>query len=307
MIEIHDLVFDYPGHRALSGIDLSIAGGAITALVGPNGAGKTTLLRLMAALETPYDGSVTIDGLDTRTAPRAIHERLGYLPDFFGRYDALSVRRCLFYAARAHGIGPGLAKAAAEAVAARVKLADRMDQAAGSLSRGLRQRLAIAQAIVHQPKVLLLDEPAAGLDPQARRDLSNLLLELRDGGMTLVVSSHILAELEDYSDRMVIVDKGRIAGGESIALKSAGRMRLKLAAAKEGLEDFLKGQGAQILEIGVDHAVVTVAGDSDARAALLSALIAAGYPVCEFTSDTQGLEEVYFAKVGGRSPAGGKR
>jgi hypothetical protein len=105
----------------------------------------------------------------------------------------------------------------------------------------------------------------------------------------------------------VIVDKGRIAGGESIALKSAGRMRLKLAAAKEGLEDFLKGQGGQILEIGADHAVVIVAGDSDARAALLSALIAAGYPVCEFASDTQGLEEVYFAKVGGRSPAGGKR
>src|SRR6201991_2732394 len=110
MIDIQGLVFDYPGHRALSGISLSIARGAITALVGPNGAGKTTLLRLMAALETPYDGHVTIDGLDTRQAPRAIHERLGYLPDFFGLYVALSVRRCLFYAARAHGIGPGEAR-----------------------------------------------------------------------------------------------------------------------------------------------------------------------------------------------------
>ena len=301
MIEIQGLIFDYPGHRALYGINLSIARGAITALVGPNGAGKTTLLRLMAALETPYDGRVTIDGLDTRDAPRAIHERLGYLPDFFGLYDALTVRRCLFYAARAHGIAAGQAKGAAEAAAARVGLADRMEQAAGSLSRGLRQRLAIAQSIVHQPKVLLLDEPAAGLDPQARRDLSRLLVELRDGGMTLVVSSHILAELEDYSDRMVIVDKGRIAGGESIALKAAGRLRLKLAAARPGLEDFLTAQGVQLLEAGADHAIVSFAGDGEARASLLAALVGAGYPVCEFMPDTQGLEDVYFAKVGGKT------
>src|SRR3954464_13961982 len=169
MIEIQGLVFEYPGRRALDGVSLSIQQGAITALVGPNGAGKTTLLRLMAALETPYGGRVTIDGLDTRDAPRAIHERLGYLPDFFGLYDALSVRRCLFYAARAHGIGAAQAGGAAEGAAARVGLSDRMEQAAGSLSRGLRQRLAIAQAIVHRPRVLLLDEPAAGLDPQARR------------------------------------------------------------------------------------------------------------------------------------------
>ncbi|HWA70614.1 MAG TPA: ATP-binding cassette domain-containing protein, partial [Rhizomicrobium sp.] len=112
MIEIRDLTFEYPGQRALDGISLTIAGGVITALVGPNGAGKTTLLRCMAALETPYQGSVTIAGLDTTEAPRAIHARLGYLPDFFGLYDALSVQRCLHYAARAHGIAPGLAAGA---------------------------------------------------------------------------------------------------------------------------------------------------------------------------------------------------
>src|SRR3954470_5665446 len=282
MIEITDLVFDYPGHRALHGVNLSIAGGAITALVGPNGAGKTTLLRLMAALETPYDGRVTIDGLDTRQAPRAIHERLGYLPDFFGLYDALSVRRCLFYAARAHGIGAGQAKAAAEAAAARVGLSDRLEQLAGSLSRGLRQRLAIAQAIVHQPRVLLLDEPAAGLDPQARRDLSHLLLELRDGGMTLVVSSHILAELEDYSDRMVIVDHGRIVGGESIALKSGARLRIRLAEPRSGFEALLRAQGAQIVEVSSGEALVNASPDPAQRAALLKELVQAGFAVAEF-------------------------
>src|SRR3569833_621019 len=228
----------------------------------------------MAALETPYAARVTSDGLDTRTAPRAIHERLGYLPDFFGLYDALSVRRCLFYAARAHGIGPRDAKGAADRAAGRVGLSDRMEQPAGALSRGLRQRLAIAQAIVHHPKVLLLDEPAAGLDPQARRDLSQLLLSLKAGGMTLVVSSHILAELQDYSDRMIIVDHGRIAGGETIALHEAtARMRIVLAAPRDGLQEFLASQGAQVIQADSIRVLVGLAGGASERAALLSALV----------------------------------
>ena len=298
MIEIRDLVFEYPGHRALAGVSLTIAGGSITAMVGPNGAGKTTLLRCMAALETPYAGSVAIDGLDTREAPRAIHAQLGYLPDFFGLYDALSVQRCLHYAARAHGLGPREAASAAKAAAARVGLSDRMEQAAGALSRGLRQRLAIAQAIVHRPSVLLLDEPAAGLDPQARRDLSQLLLSLRDGGMTLVVSSHILAELEDYSDRMVIVDHGRIAGGESIALKGAARLRVRLASPRDDLKDFLAGQGAAVVEGSPDQALITLAGGAAERAALLRALVQAGFAVAEFADDARALEDIYFAQTG---------
>jgi ABC-2 type transport system ATP-binding protein len=301
MIEIRELVFEYPGHRALAGVSLTIVKNSITALVGPNGAGKTTLLRCMAALETPYSGRVTIDGLDTREAPRAIHAGLGYLPDFFGLYDALSVRRCLHYAARAHGIGASAAAGAAEVAAGRVGLSDRMEQAAGQLSRGLRQRLAIAQTIVHQAKVLLLDEPAAGLDPKARRDLSQLLLSLRDSGMTLVVSSHILAELEDYSDRMVIVDHGRIAGGESIALKTGARLRIVLAAAREDLKDFLAGQGAEILEATPNQVVVSMAADAGARARLLAALVEAGFAVADFTEDARALEDVYFAQTG-RAP-----
>ena len=303
MIEIHDLVFEYPGHRALHGVSLTIADKAITALVGPNGAGKTTLLRCMAALETPYAGRVLIDGLDTREAPRAIHARLGYLPDFFGLYDALNVRRCLQYAARAHGIAAGQAAAAAQDAAARVGLTDRMEQAAGALSRGLRQRLAIAQAIVHAPKVLLLDEPAAGLDPQARRDLSQLLLSLRDGGMTLVVSSHILAELEDYSDRMVIVDHGRIAGGQSIALKGAARLRIRLASPRGDLKDFLTAQGARIESADAEQALVALEGGTAERAALLAVLVGAGFSVSEFAEDARALEEVYFAQVNPRADA----
>ena len=168
---------------------------------------------------------------------------LGYLPDFYGLYDALSVRRCLTYAAWSHAIAPALTTAAVETAARRVGLLDRLETPAGELSRGLRQRLAIGQAIVHEPSVLLLDEPAAGLDPQARRDLSTLLLALKDQGMTLVVSSHILSELEDYCSEMIIIEAGRVVGGKAITVKDVERPRymIELATARSDLAEFLGG------------------------------------------------------------------
>jgi ABC-2 type transport system ATP-binding protein len=208
------------------------------------------------------------------------------------------VRRCLHYAARAHGIAPHAAAGAAEAAAGRVGLSDRMEQPTGALSRGLRQRQAIAQSIVHRPAVLLLDEPAAGLDPQARRDLSQLLLALKADGMTLVVSSHILAELEDYSDRMVIVDHGRIAGGEAIALRGPqDGVRIALAMPRDGLAQALARAGATVVEADDRLALVMLAGGAEARSRVLAALVAEGFAVSDFAEDTRNLEEVYFSKV----------
>jgi ABC-2 type transport system ATP-binding protein len=299
MIEVRDLVYEYPSKRALDGVSLSVALQTITALVGPNGAGKTTLLRCLAALEPPYAGSVTIDGLDTRHAPRQIHERLGYLPDFYGLYDELTVRRVLTYAAWSHGLAPVLAGAAVEKAAARVSLTDRLESKAGELSRGLRQRLAIGQAIVHEPKVVLLDEPAAGLDPQARRDLSTLLLQLRDAGMTLVVSSHILAELEDYCSTMIIVDDGRVVGGKPIKVRDDERPRymLELATARSDLRQFLVAAGIDVIEIGDHHALFTFTRNPSARAKLIRDLVKAGFDVSSFAESTRALEETYFAQV----------
>src|SRR6201996_2016311 len=279
MIEVDNLVYEYPNARALKGVSLVVPDQTIPALVGPNGAGKAPLLRCLAALEYPYSGRVLINGLDTTHSPREIHAAMGYLPDFYGLYDELSVRRCLTYAARSHGIAESATPTAVAKAAMRVGLSDRIDARAGELSRGLRQRLGIGQAIVHRPSVLLLDEPAAGLDPQARRDLSALLLSLRDGGMTLVVSSHILAELEDYCDRMVIVDRGHIAGGEAIALEAGDRLRIRLASSREDLVSFLTARGMPPVEGGVDHAVVLAEDGEAARAALLAALVGAGFAV----------------------------
>lgn len=303
MIVVRDLVYEYPTARALNSISLEVRPKTITALVGPNGAGKTTLLRCLAALEAPYSGDVTIEGLNTKDAPRRIHERLGYLPDFFGLYDDLTVRRCLFYAASSRGLSSSDAGAAAERAAARVQLSDRMEQKAGELSRGLRQRLAIGQAIVHEPGVLLLDEPAAGLDPQARRELSTLLLSLRDQGMTLVVSSHILAELEDYCSEMIIIDHGAISGGSSIAVhgEHGPQLLIVLATPGGGLGEFLTARsGVSVLEADDRHARIGFAGDPAARAALLRALVEAKFEVASFADTSRSLEDIYFAQTQAR-------
>ena len=149
MIEVSNLVFEYPGKRALNGVSFRIEPGNITALVGPNGAGKTTLLCCMAALEVPLHGEVYIDGENINEDPRACHRKLGYLSDFFGLYDELSVRQCLLHAAASRGILANEQVRVVEQAAIRLGIADRFEIKAGALSRGLRQRLAIAQAVVH--------------------------------------------------------------------------------------------------------------------------------------------------------------
>jgi len=308
MIEVRDLVYEYPTARALFGVSISIRPQTITALVGPNGAGKTTLLRCLAALDRPYAGQVLIDGIDTAEDPRAVHAKLGYLADFYGLYDALTVRQSLFYAARSRGIAAGAAGAAVMAAAGRVGLADRLDATAATLSRGLRQRLAIGQALVHQPRVLLLDEPAAGLDPEARRSLSALLVGLKNAGMTIIVSSHILAELSDYSTAMLVMDRGRIVQNAPIEVGTAAgtvRMRIVLSEDRTDLGAILARQpGVSDVQATAHEATFAMADNPAAQALLLRALIAAGLSVAAFAPAPKSLEDAYFEQIHARSPQG---
>jgi ABC-2 type transport system ATP-binding protein len=307
MIEVENLVYEYPTTRALHGVSFSVKPTTIAALVGPNGAGKTTLLRCLAALEMPFEGRVRIDGLDTRSSPRAIHARLGYLPDFFGLYDALSVRRCLHFAARMHGIETVNVNAAVIKAAERVGLTDRMGRPASELSRGLRQRLAIGQAIVHEPKVLMLDEPASGLDPEARRSLSQLLVSLKEQGMTLVVSSHILSELEGYCSEMIIIDDGQIVGGSAVKLREDSRaiLRVQLSTARADLASFLSHQSCiELIDADSISATFHFLGDAKARAELLRRVAAEGFEILSFADAPRRLEEAYFTEV--RSHLAGK-
>lgn len=295
MIEVEDVVYDYPTQRALRGISFSAQPGDVLALVGPNGAGKSTLLRCIAALDRPFTGAVRIDGVDTQDDPRKVHEKVGYLPDFYGLYDDLTVRQNLVYAARARGVAGREAAGAATTVAGRVGLADRMDQKAQELSRGLRQRLAIGQTIVHAPRALLLDEPAAGLDPEARRSLSGLFTALAGEGMTLIVSSHILAELEDYCTAMLVLKNGALAGGGPIAakLQSGRRVRITLSSADARLGQVLAAQtGVEVRHADAQCAVVSLAGP-DAQRALLAVLIDAGLPVLSYAEERVSLEAAY--------------
>jgi ABC-2 type transport system ATP-binding protein len=300
MIEVKDVIYDYATARALFGVSFSVETGAVLALVGPNGAGKTTLMRCMAALDSPTQGAISIAGIDTQEDPRGVHAAIGYLPDFFGLYEELSVKRSLTYAARSRGVPLADTEGAVREAARRVQIEDRLEQRAGELSRGLRQRLAIAQTIVHRPKVLLLDEPAAGLDPEARRSLSDLILKLAGEGMTIVVSSHILSELEDYSTQMLMIREGRVAGGGVVAAGGGARDGARIAVTfgdpPADLAAKLEALGLKVERLDGAQAVL-LAPEGEEDDAVLAKLIGAGLKVRAFQAARKTLEDAYLAEV----------
>jgi ABC-2 type transport system ATP-binding protein len=307
LIDIHDLVFEYPNKRALFGINCSIRSGSITALVGPNGAGKTTLIRCVAGLTMPFGGSVVFDGVDVHSFPRECHRRMGYLSDFFGVYDDLTVRQCLTHAARAYDVNRSKVAESVVTAAQKLGLRDRMNEKAGELSRGLRQRLAIAQAIVHAPEFLMLDEPASGLDPEARDTLSRLLTSLRAGGMTILVSSHILAELENYCTDMLILRDGRVMDHRrlSAAEDSGVRLIIDLAEPFPAMAAILQAtSGVSGVTVTDDGVTLLHSGDAQARHLLLRSLIDNGAPISGLREDQLSLQQAYFDKMDAQAEQG---
>jgi ABC-2 type transport system ATP-binding protein len=301
MISVQQLVYDYPAHRALDEVSFDLPAASVTALVGPNGAGKTTLLRCMAALEEPMYGHILINGLDIWENPRLAHRFMGYLPDHFGLYKELSAWRCLLYAAHARGLDTDAAEAAARWAMEQVNLLPQQKMLAGELSRGQRQRLALAQTIVHKPKVLLLDEPASGLDPEARANLSQMMKSLAASGMTLLISSHILAELDDYCTAMLVLEEGKLLTHQQMAVPEKRQtrvLRLRLAALPDDGADFsgwLAAHGWRVLEVDPQNAVLLLEGENSAEAQtrLLRALLGADHAVLEYAEHTRNLQSAY--------------
>jgi len=299
-IEVSNLLFEYPGVRALDDVSFNVAAGSVTALVGPNGAGKTTLLRCLAGLEQPMLGRIEVAGVDVLEEPRAAHRRIGYLSDFYGLYDALTVRQCFAYAAAANGVAAGEVETAVARTVENLGLADLVTRRASELSRGQRQRVAIGQALIHGPQVLMLDEPASGLDPEARHALAGLFSRLRAGGMTLLVSSHILAELDEYSTHMLVMRTGRIidnkalGGGES----ASRRVHVAFAGSVAGLHDILAALvGVRLLETFESGVLIEVAGGAEAQSEALRALVIAGLPVSSFAEERENLHQSYLRTV----------
>jgi len=306
IIEVARLSYEYPGLRALDDVAFSTTRGSITALVGPNGAGKTTLLRCLAGMDTPLHGSMFIDGIDVIEEPRRSHTVVGYLPDSFGLYDDLSVRRGLAYVAAANGVPQPAVAALVEQTASELGLLDRLDQRAGELSRGMRQRVAIAQAIIHAPRVILLDEPAAGLDPEARYRLGELFVTLGRRGLTLIVSSHILAELEAYATDMLILDGGRIVEHRRLDASETPHELLEIGVTEKPHRVVaVLAQSSQVSDIEAHDVVVTChfRGNATARAALLTDLIGHGIGITHFAPLGEDLQRTYLQSMA-RSSAG---
>lgn len=304
IIEVQDLYFDYPGFRALNGVSFRIEAGSVTALVGANGAGKTTLLRCIAGLDMPVAGSVWVAGQNVEQAPRAVHRLMGYLSDSFGVYGDLSVAQGLEYAARAQGLTGSALVPAVQATARQLGLADKLQTLAGSLSRGQRQRLGIGQAIIHGPRLLILDEPASGLDPEARNSLAQLFLQLQAQGMSLLVSSHILAELEQYSSHMLVLSQGRVLAHRALQAEPAPTadtiLHLDFVDSLEAAHDWLSQQpGVRIIQRQRRRIELLFEGEAQQQAELLAACVRAGLPLFGFSIQNQpgNLQQSYLKSL----------
>ncbi|MEM4989082.1 ABC transporter ATP-binding protein [Collimonas sp. H4R21] len=303
MIKISGLTFDYPGHRALHQVSLQVEAGSVTALVGSNGAGKTTLMRCIAGLETPLAGSISVAGMDVLERPREVHRIMGYLSDFYGLYQSLTVAQCFEYAAAAQGLPAPAIPQAIQTTAQQLGLTERLQQTCDKLSRGLRQRVAIGQAVIHGPQILLLDEPASGLDPEARASLAGLFRLLQAQGMTLLVSSHILAELDEYSTHMLALRDGKVLEYRALDHGSTAQaprksLRITLAQANPGLHAQLAAEPAlQVSASDERSADFMFSGDEHAQAALLARLIAGGLQVSSFADQKENLQQSYLRSV----------
>ena len=215
MIEVRDLAKAYGSHPALQNLTLEVEAGDMFGLIGPNGAGKTTLIRILSTLLQPSHGIARVDGNDVTRNPAQVRRVIGYMPDFFGVYEELKVREYLEFFASTYGIRGQKRKATVDGVLELTDLTGKRDALISTLSRGMQQRLGLARVLVHDPKVLFLDEPASGLDPRARIEIRALLKELRSMGKTILISSHILADLADLCNKIGLIERGKLlyAGG----------------------------------------------------------------------------------------------
>lgn len=284
MINVQHLDFYYGNTQALYDVSVELPQGSITGLIGPNGAGKSTLMRCMAGLEIPTSSNVLLDGLPILDNPRDSFSKLGYLPDFFGLPDGLSVIQCLTYAAKSRGIPDARLPDLLLETVRLLNLEHKLYAKVSDLSRGQKQRVGIGQVIIHRPKFLLLDEPASGLDPEARHELSLLLLKLKDEGMSILVSSHILSELDEYCSHMLVIKGGRVQAFQSVNddVNEDQTVSLQFVGLDESIFERVRNtEGVKQAEWN-NHAVTVIldAGE-EARAALLRKLFEQNLPLSE--------------------------
>jgi ABC-2 type transport system ATP-binding protein len=281
--------------HAVRDASLEARPGTVTALIGPNGSGKTTLLLMLASLLRPDAGTILIGGADPTVDAFAVRSRLGWMPDVLGSWDSLTVRAALEITGRLYRMSKPQAAARAHELIQLIGLEQLANRPSRVLSRGQKQKLSLARALVHDPDVLLLDEPASGLDPVARAELQTLVRKLAAEGKTVLVSSHVLAELDEMADSAVYLDAGVTASDEAIAQTRLTSRAWRIKASDvDALTSALVANGVASADIVVDRGELLVprAGEADA-AVLLAKLVAAGVVISSFAPAVGDLEHTF--------------
>jgi len=311
IVRTSGLIKRYPGTVAVAGLDLDVAEGEIFGFVGPNGAGKTTTLRILATLLKPTAGLAEVAGIDVRRNPDAVRRILGFMPDVFGVYDDMKVWEYLDFFARCYGIPSARRRQMIGDLLDLVDLGDKRDAYVQGLSRGMQQRLCLAHTLVHDPQVLLLDEPASGLDPRARVELRELLRELRSLGKTILISSHILPELEELCTSVAIVDHGQVLAQGRVAdiekrLRYGAVLRVRVLGEGEAIEaarDFFAAEARVASAAILDDGQIELGfrGDDAESADLLARAVGGGIRVASFARAASDLEELFLQVTSGNA------
>lgn len=301
MLEIKELTRVYGKFTALDHLSIQIGDGELHGFVGPNGAGKSTTMRILATLLQPTSGTAVMDGVDVCKSPRKMRELVGYMPDFFGVYDKLKAWEYLDFYARCYGFSYQERMRMIDQLLELVHLTDKRESYVDVLSRGMKQRLCLAHALIHDPKLLILDEPASGMDPRARAEMKDVLRSLKDMGKTVLISSHILPELSEMCDSLTIIDHGKLVFSGSVdalSKKMNGNAPLDIRL----LNDQVDAAAVTLKEIpGVtgieltDERLLRVAfdGDEQAAAQLLKKLLTDDIAVADFHRAPLNLEKVF--------------
>ena len=309
IVEFVDVTKRYGAVMALDSASLSIEEGTVTGLIGPNGAGKTTSMEIIASLVARDGGTVRIAGHDPAQDARAVRSIVGYMPDFFGVYENLMSTEYLDFFAAASGVAPSARRRVVADLLSLVDLDGKAEADVNQLSRGMKQRLSLARALVHDPQVLILDEPASGLDPRARVQLRELIAELARMHKTVLISSHILSELEGICSHLVVVDRGRVVAKGSVAeIRSAleGETKVVVRTAPEHLaqaEQMLgERSSASSLVVERDHIAMRLPNSEKVLATTLAMLVSEGIAVWEWRIESAGLEDLFLQLTKGEGP-----
>jgi ABC-2 type transport system ATP-binding protein len=306
MLEIDGLVRHFDKLRAVDNISFSVKRGQVFGFIGPNGAGKTTTMRILATLDLPQKGDVRIGGISVIDEPDKARQITGFMPDYAGVYATTTVEEYLDFFARSNGLKSAARRDAVESVIEFMGIGELRERHVEQLSKGLKQRVALGRAIIHNPQLLILDEPAANLDPRARIEFRTLIRELAADGKTILLSSHILTELSEICDAVAVIEKGKLLATGTVqeimmGLREHRVLTVRLAGDREAAMRFLLEQPnvVKVLDAN-DRLQFEFTGDDQAQVALLGALVSAGFPILEFTAEGAGLEDLFMKVTAGK-------